>query len=218
MWDRLAAERVDKYIANSQFVKDRIKKYYKRSSDVINPPVDTSRFQISDEVGDYYLLVSRLRPYKKVDLAITAFNNLKIPLKIIGTGEEEKKLRKMAGPNIEFLGAISDDRIRDYYSKCKAFINPQEEDFGIAAVEAMASGRPVIAFQSGGATESIIEGKTGVFFDEQSWEALADAVLRFKPQDYNPEEIRQHAQKFEVGEFKRKIKEYINHSWQEFKS
>jgi len=218
VWDRLASERVDKYIANSHFVQKRIEKYYRRSSMVIHPPVDISQFEIADGYDDYYLVVSRLRPYKKVDLVISAFNKLKIPLKIIGTGEEEAKLKKMAEPNIEFLGPLPDNQVRKYYSRCKAFINPQEEDFGITPVEAMASGRPVIAFRAGGALESVEENKTGVFFNEQSWEELADTVLRFKPDDYNPAEIREHAQKFDIKQFESRIKDFVDHSWQEFKS
>ncbi|MBU1148875.1 glycosyltransferase, partial [Patescibacteria group bacterium] len=163
IWDRIAADRVEKYIANSEFVKKRIRKYYQRDSQVIHPPVDVSSFKISDHFENFYLLVSRLRPYKEVDLAIEAFNHLKIPLKIVGTGEEEAKLKKMAGPTIEFLGDVPDHQLKDLYSRCKAFINPQEEDFGITAVEAMAAGRPVIAYRSGGATESVVENVTGMF-------------------------------------------------------
>ncbi len=218
IWDRLAADRVEKYIANSQFVAQRIKKYYKRDSVVIHPPVETSRFQQADHFENFYLLVSRLRPYKRVDLAIQAFNNLKIPLKIVGTGEEESKLKKLAGPTIEFLGALTDEKLKDLYSRCRAFINPQEEDFGIAAVEAMAAGRPVIAYKAGGAKESVIEGKTGVFFEEQTWEDLADAVVRFKPEQFNPKAIRKHASQFDVEQFKGKIKDIVEKSWQEFKS
>jgi len=218
VWDRLAAERVDFYLANSRFVRQRIKKYYNRESQVINPPVETGHFQIAPDIGDYFLIVSRLRPYKRVDLAIEAFNNLKMPLKIIGTGEEEKRLKKMAGPNIEFLGNLPDQEVREYYSRCRAFINPQEEDFGITPVEAMASGRPVIAYRSGGALESVVEGKTGTFFDEQNWADLADAVVRFKPENFNPQEIREHAHNFDLANFKGQISQFIDNSWQEFKS
>ncbi|XOU94739.1 MAG: glycosyltransferase [Candidatus Kerfeldbacteria bacterium] len=218
IWDRQAADRVDKFIANSKYVAQRIKKYYKRDSVVIHPPVDISRFKISNEVKDYFLIISRLRPYKKVDLAIQAFNKLGLPLYIIGTGEEENRLKEMAGPHIKFLGNVSDEKAVEYLSQCQAFIHPQEEDFGITPVEAMACGRPVIAYGIGGALETVINGKTGVHFDEQSWEALADTVIHFKSSDYNPEEIRRHAESFDVEHFKSKINAFIESSWQEFNS
>lgn len=218
VWDRQAADRVDKFIANSKFVARRIKKYYQRDSVVINPPVNVDRFKVSNEIGDYYLIISRLRPYKKVDLAIQAFNKLGLPLYIIGRGEEEERLKKMAGPHIKFLGTVSDKEARNYLSHCRAFIHPQEEDFGITPVESMASGRPVIAFGSGGALETVINGKTGVHFDEQSWEALADTVIHFKLDQFNPQEIRHHAEQFDVPHFKKRITDFIDQAWQEFNS
>ena len=218
IWDHVAAQRVDKFIANSEFVAKRIKKYYQRDSTVIYPPIDTKKFQISPDLGDYYVIVSRLRPYKRVDLAIRAFNQLRIPLKIIGTGEEESRLKKMANDNIQFLGGLPDSERNKVLSRAKAFINPQEEDFGITAVEAMASGRPVIAYKSGGALESIVDNVTGKFFNEQSWESLADAVIRFDRQvsDYDPYKIKKHSEKFDTSVFDEKIKEFISKSWQEF--
>src|SRR3989339_1209045 len=138
MWDHLAAQRVDKFVANSEFVAKRIKKYYQREATVIHPPVNTEQFKLAGELGNYYAIVSRLRPYKRVDLAIKAFNQLHLPLKIIGSGEEESRLRKIAKPNIEFLGELPDEQRNRVLSRAIAFIHPQEEDFGIAAVEAMA--------------------------------------------------------------------------------
>jgi glycosyltransferase involved in cell wall biosynthesis len=217
MWDKLAADRVDYFIANSQFVARRIKKYYHRDSVVINPPVDIGRFSISQDVGDYYLIVSRLRPYKKVDIAVQAFNRLGLPLYIIGYGEEEERLKAMAKPNITFLGNVSDAEVVTYVSRCKAFIHPQEEDFGITVIEAMAAGRPVIAYAAGGAMETVIPGQTGVFFDEQSWEALADTVIHFNAKDYHPETIRKHAEQFDTSHFKERINAFIEKAWQEFK-
>jgi glycosyltransferase involved in cell wall biosynthesis len=217
IWDKLAADRVDYFIANSQFVARRIRKYYHRDSIVINPPVDVTRFSVSPEIGDYYLIISRLRPYKKVDIAVQAFNRLGLPLYIIGYGEEEERLKQIARPNIKFLGNVSDSEVVKYLSHCKAFINPQEEDFGITVIEAMAAGRPVIAYGSGGALESIIPGKTGVFFDEQSWEALADTVIHFKSEDYDPRTIRAHAENYDISNFKKKINDYLERTWQEFK-
>jgi len=217
IWDRLAADRVDHFIANSRFVARRIQKYYHRESVVINPPVDTSRFQMTNDVKEYYLIVSRLRPYKSVDIAIQAFNKLGLPLYIIGEGEDIGRLRDMAGPHVKFLGFVSDEKIAQYFAHCKAFIHPQEEDFGITPVEAMASGRPVIAYGAGGALETVVHGKTGVLFDEQSWEALADTVIHFKTSDYKPEEICAHAERFDTERFKERIHAYIEKTWHEFK-
>jgi len=153
LWDYLAAQRPDKLMANSKFVAERIRHYYHRESEVIYPPVETDDFKISNKTEKYFLIVSRLRPYKKIDLAINAFNHLRMPLKIIGGGDN-KGLKKIAGPTIEFLGFVSEEKKRKYISQCQAFIHPQEEDFGITAVEAMACGRPVIAYASGGAKET----------------------------------------------------------------
>ncbi|MGC9048619.1 MAG: glycosyltransferase [Patescibacteria group bacterium] len=207
-WDYLAAQRPDYFLTNSNFVVERIKKYYHRDSVVIYPPVETEKFFISKEIGDYFLLVSRFRPYKKIDLAIKAFNKLKIPLKIIGSGED-KTLRQIAGPYIEFVGSVSDEKKAEYLAHCQALIFPQEEDFGITAVEAMAAGRPVIAYKAGGALETVVEGLTGKFFEEQNWESLAEAVIKFRPEDFEPEKIRQHALKFSKERFKKEVKDFV---------
>lgn len=208
-WDFCKAQEVDYFIANSQFIADKIKKHYKKEALVIHPPVRVDDFYLSDQVEDYYLIVSRLRPYKKVDLAIKAFNNLKLPLKIIGTGSELKKLKNMAYSNIEFLGELSDQERNYYLSRCKAFIYPQVEDFGISALEAMASGRPIIAYAGGGVQEAVIEGKTGVFFPEQTWESLAHKILRFDHTKFNPQIIREHARNFDEVIFKNKMLNFI---------
>ena len=209
IWDRVASDRVDKFIVNSQVVAQRVRKYYRRESTVIYPPVETKKFKISQDLGNYYLIGGRLVAYKRFDLAIQAFNKLGIPLKVFGSGPEIKNLRKKAKANIEFLGQISEERMAELYSKCLAFIYPQEEDFGITAVEAMASGRPVIAYKKGGALETVIEGVTGKFFDEQCWESLADSVVRFKAKDYDPQKIRKHALNFDIEIFKKRIKEFV---------
>ena len=209
LWDRVAAERVDKYICISNYVAKRIKKYYKKDSAVVYPPVYTRFFQPSDKIDDYYLIVGRLIPYKKVDIVIRAFNDLGLPLKIIGTGPEYNKLRKIAKPNIEFLNNLKDREMKEYYSKARAFIAPQEEDFGITPIEAMASGRPVIAYNKGGLKETVVEGITGTFFNMQSPQCLIDTIKKFKPERYNPKLIRQHALKFDESSFKRKMKELI---------
>lgn len=210
MWDYIAAQRVDYFIANSAFVAGRIKKYYRRdAAAVIYPPVETGKFSIAQDIGDYYLVISRMRPYKRVDMVVRAFNKLGLPLKIIGTGEEEKKLKSMARGNIEFLGALSDKQKAVCVSRCRALLFPQEEDFGIVAVEAMAAGRPVIAYKGGGVVESMVEGVTGAFFDEQSWEALADTVIKFDHRDFDPRRIREHALTFDEAVFRKKISEFI---------
>ncbi|MBU1092370.1 glycosyltransferase [Patescibacteria group bacterium] len=215
LWDRVAADRVDVFIANSRTTQTRIKKYYERESVIVHPPVDASRFSISNEVGDYYLIVGRQTAYKRTDLAITAFNSLKLPLKVVGTGPALKKWMLGAKKNISFLGRLSDAEVAKYLSGCRALIMPQEEDAGIVPLEAMASGRPVVAFGRGGATETIIDGKTGVFFDQQTPVALAEAVERSQTIAWQPTVIQQHAHKFDTSNFKNKIKEFIYKSYQE---
>ncbi len=199
-WDYIAAQRVDTYVANSNFVAKRIAKYYRRESKVIYPPVATSNFTLA-EPEDYFLIISRLRPYKRVDLAIRAFNKLGMPLKVIGAGEQETELRSLAKPNIEFLGQVSETEKAHYLARARAFIHPQEEDFGITAVESMASGRPVIAYKSGGALETVVDDVTGKFFTDQTWESLADAVIRFRFDKFDSAKIKTHAEKFSTERF-----------------
>jgi len=219
-WDRLAADRVDKFIANSHFVRGRIKKYYGRESTVIYPPVEARKIPFSNpqKVENYYLIVSRLRPYKRVDLAIDAFNALGIPLKVVGIGEEYLKLKNIAKKNIEFLGSVSDKERNKLLSLCIAFIHPQEEDFGISAVEAMAAGRPVIAYKSGGALETVKKGETGEFFEDQTPWCLVDAVREFMPEKYDPKVIRKQALQFDTSIFKREIKDFIEKAYKEHKN
>jgi len=213
LWDQLAAERVDYFIANSQNVRQRILKYYKRDSEVIYPPVETEKFFVSPYPKKFFLAGGRLVPYKKIDLVVRAFTRLGAPLKIFGVGSEMKALKKLAEEgkgNIEFLGKISDQQKRWLFANCLAYINPQEEDFGITAVEAMAAGRPVIAYCAGGATETIKEGETGEFFDDQWWEDIADKVIRFDSTKYDAEKIRSHAQNFSADKFKEKMKNFVD--------
>lgn len=214
IWDRLSIERVDKLIANSNFVAKRIKKYYKKDSLVIYPPVNFENFSISkkkqsNEEG-YFLMVGRLIAYKRFDIAIRAFNELGLKLKIIGRGPEIKRLKKMAGPNIEFLGRLTDQELAEHCSECQAFIFPQEEDFGIVAIEAMASGRPVIAYRGGDIPEHLEDGKTGIFFENQKSEDIVAAVKKFQGIKFDSEYIRESARKFDKSVFKAKIKEYID--------
>src|SRR3990167_7329465 len=179
LWDREASYRVDEFWSISNFIKGRIKKYYLRDSKLIYPPVNTDKFYVSKNISNYFFIVGRLVSYKRFDVVIEAFNKLGWSLKVAGVGPELKRLKKLAKNNIEFLGLISDDKLAKLYSECKAFIFPQEEDFGITPLEAMASGRPVIAFRGGGAMETIIEGKTGIFFNQQTSEALEECLKTF---------------------------------------
>jgi len=210
VWDRLAADRGDNFVANSQTVARRIKKNYNRDSQVIYPPAAINNFFISREPKKYFLAGGRLVPYKRFDLVVKAFSRLGIPLKLFGIGPEMKYLKKIAKPNVEFLGRVSDESKARLYANCLAYINPQEEDFGITAIEAMASGRPVIAYRRGGAMETIKAGETGEFFDEQIWEELADKILRFDENNYQPEKIREHAQQFSWQVFQRQIKDLVD--------
>lgn len=212
VWDEQASQRVDKFIANSNFVAQRIEKYYRQKADVIYPPVKTDLFYLADKPDNYFLIVGRFLPYKRFDLAIDAFNQLGWSLKIVGDGPDKKKLQARANDNIEFVGLVSDHKLRDYYAHCQAFIFPQEEDFGIAAVEAMASGRPVIAYQSGGSLEIVQPGLTGLFFKEQTPEALIATLKEFKISDFDPKIIRQKAMEFDQERFKERIKNFIDNS------
>jgi len=218
LWDREAAFRVDKFICNSKFVATRIKKYYKSDAEVIHPPVDTGKFFPGKKIEKYFLMVGRLLVYKRFDLAIDVFNELGASLKIIGTGPEMKKLKKRANWNIEFLGDIDDEKLREYYQNCQALIFPQEEDFGIVALEAMACGRPVIAYRGGGALESIKEGETGLFFDEQKVGSLMVAVKKFNPDNFDSRKIHAHAEKFDKNIFREKIKEFIEKAYHEHRN
>ena len=217
-WDIKSAKKIDHFIAISDHVSNRIKKFYNRDSDVIYPPVNTKYFKLSKNVGNYYLVVSAFAPYKRIDLAIKAFNQLGYPLKIIGGGQCEKQLRKIAGPHIEFLGYLCDEEIKHYYSRCKAFIFPGEEDFGITPLEAQASGRPVIAFGRGGALETVIpftnenNSPTGLFFEKQTAKSLAGVVQEFEmiSDKFESKKIRNHALQFDREVFEKKIKEYID--------
>lgn len=217
MWDRLSADRVDYFIANSCYVAGRIKKHYRRNAAVIYPPVETAKFQPGEIEGDYFFIVSRLIPYKRIDIAVKAFNKLGLPLKIAGDGTERRRLEAMAKSNIEFLGRISDAEIQKHYTACRAFIFPGEEDFGITPVEAQASGRPVIAYGAGGALETIVPGVTGLFFLEQSPESLHEAVMKFEKLSFFRKKIREHALNFDREEFKKKIKAFIEEKWDLFK-
>ena len=212
LWDKSSADRVDLYLANSEFVRKRIRKYYRKEATVIHPPVDIKRFsprENSEKTGDYFLMVGRLIAYKRHDIAIEAFNRLKLPLKIIGRGPEFDRLKRLAGPTIEFLGRVSEEDLPRYYAECRGFVFPQEEDFGIVAIEAMASGRPLIAYRGGDIVEHMEEETMGVFFDEQTPEAIVEAVKRFGEKEYDALSIREKALPFDKERFKATMKDYV---------
>ncbi len=215
LWDRAAADRVDHFIAISRTVQQRIAKYYRRDSAIIYPPVDTTKFAPSDSHDDYFLIVSRLIPYKRIDLAVRAFNELGLPLVIIGDGRDRDSLRALARSNVEFLGRVPEEKIGDYFARCRAFILPGQEDFCIAPVEAQAAGRPVIAYAAGGVLDTVREGVTGAFFHEQTPEALSEAIKEFDETRYDPAAIRRQAERFDRQVFKERLSEFIGEKYAE---
>jgi glycosyltransferase involved in cell wall biosynthesis len=209
-FDRNAAQRVDHFIANSRFVQERIRVCYGRESEVIYPPVDVEGFDPARPREDFYLLVSELTPYKRVDLAIEAFRDFPGRLIIIGDGPEGRRLRSLAPPNVTLMGRQPFAVLKDHFERCKAFLNPQIEDFGITAVEAQAAGAPVIAFCKGGALETVIEGRTGIFFEEQTPESLRVALECLeKGNNFKSRDCREQAEKFRPQRFKEEILEYL---------
>jgi len=216
IWDRLSADRVDYFLANSSHTARRIKKYYERKSDVVYPPVYTEKFHISKNVEDYFLAVGRLIPYKRFDLLVETFNDLGLPLLIVGTGPELSKLRSMAKNNIEFVGFVSDMELSDLYAECQALVFPQEEDFGIIPIEAMASGRPVIAYGRGGALETIVDGETGVLFHEQTKESLMTAIKKFHPKKFSARAIKNHAEQFNASRFREQMVKRVSECYEEW--
>jgi glycosyltransferase involved in cell wall biosynthesis len=209
MWDQLTARRVDHFIADSKSISNRIAKYYGRDSQVIYPPVSYDKFQQSEDNEDFFLIVSRMIPYKRIDIAIEAFNKLQKPLVIIGDGYDRKRLESLAGSTVTFLGRQPDEVIVEYYSKCKGFILAGEEDFGITPLEAQSSGRPVIAYGKGGALETVVENVTGLFFDEPTADSIIKAVQKFETIPFDPLTIREHANRFNESRFKQEIMDYI---------
>ncbi|MBI2588408.1 glycosyltransferase [Candidatus Berkelbacteria bacterium] len=214
MWDFLAAKRPDFLLANSKTVARRIKTYYNREAEVIYPPVEIAKFQNkSAKEGDYFLVVSRLEPHKRVDLAVEAFNQNGKKLRIIGQGRELNRLRKMAKPNIVFLGEISDNEVVKQYQGCRALIHPQEEDFGIAMVEAMAAGKPVLAFKKGSGKELVKDGLNGLLFEEQDADSLLKALERFSQMKFSSAKITDFARQFDAEVFKEKIQKFIENKF-----
>jgi glycosyltransferase involved in cell wall biosynthesis len=208
--DRKASQRVDEFVANSSTVAERIRRAYGREARVIFPPVDTDRIQPNGRPPeDFYLVVSRFVPYKRVDLAVAACTRLGRKLVVVGMGPETARLRAAAGATISFTGALSDDAVADLYARCRAFVFPGLEDFGIAPVEAQAAGRPVIAYGAGGATETVVDGQTGVFFHEQTVDALVRAIEQFEQTKFDPAACRANAMRFDAAIFRQRIKESV---------
>lgn len=221
MWDQASAARVDYFAANSRNVARRIRKFYRRDADVIHPPVEMTDFQITNCPEDYYLVVGQLVNYKRMDLAIQACNGLRRRLRIVGTGEEYKRLKRIAGRTVEFLGTLSDEEVREQYAGCRALLFPGEEDFGMVPVEAQACGRPVIAFGKGGARETVIgafdaepavpERATGIFFDQQTIGSVSEVILRFESFEhrFSPQFIRANAERFGKDKFADKMSRFV---------
>jgi glycosyltransferase involved in cell wall biosynthesis len=210
-WEREAADRVDAFVAISDEIQGRVRRLYKRESAVIHPPVETGRFVPSparDHDG-YFLIVSRLVPYKRIDLAVRACTKLGVPLWIGGDGRDRASLEALAGPSVRFLGRVPDKELGPLMARCRAFIFPGLEDFGITPVQAMAAGRPVIAYAGGGAMDYVVEGVTGTFFHEQTPQSLAESIGRLDDSAFDPVLIRAHAERFDVQVFKSSMQAFL---------
>lgn len=220
-FDFLSAQRVDYFIANSHHIANKVKKYYRKEATVIYPPVDTDFFVPGDNSReDFYIYVGALTPYKRVDIIVKAFTQLGKPLKVIGGGPELRKLEKIAGGNVQFLGSLSKESVRKHLQRARALVFAAEEDFGITPVEAQACGKPVIAYGKGGTLETVIDGITGVFFDKQSVDSLISAVERFEKMEFDPQRCRKNALKFSRDRAKKELEKFIHnkfHDWKENK-
>ena len=207
--DRAAARRVDVFVANSQFVRRRIRRAYDRESVVVYPPVDVNRFRADRPRKDDYLIVGEMVPYKRIDLAVAACTRLNVPLTVVGDGSQRERLRAMAGPTVRFLGRADDATVTRLFETSRAFLMPGVEDFGITPVEAQAAGCPVIAIRDGGALETVVEGRTGAFFDEQTVDSLAEAIDAFRPDDLTASRCRMNAERFAPERFDRELSAVI---------
>jgi glycosyltransferase involved in cell wall biosynthesis len=218
IWDESSSHRVDHFVANAKAVAQRIHRYYRRTADILHPPVDTEFFKPGEVEGEYFLIVSALVPYKRIDLAIQTFNRTGERLKIVGQGPEYRKLKGQAKSNIEFLGSISPESLLQAYQKARALVMPGEEDFGINSLESQACGVPVIAFGRGGAKETVLPGETGVLYEVQGIEGLGAALDKFKDMNFNKATIRANATKFSRDSFKTEISSYFQQRWAEHES
>lgn len=208
-WDLRASQQPNYYIANSRLVAERIRKIYKREAFVIPPPIEVNRFHMSNDIEDYYLVLSRLMPYKRIDLAIEACKRMNRRLIVIGDGPDRARLEKMADDRIEFLGRQPDKIVNYYAARCRALLFPGEEDFGMAPLEANAAGRPVIAYRAGGAVETVVEGKTGIFFDQPNAVALGEAIEQFESMHWSQILLRRHAEKFDRNVFAFRVLQFL---------
>ena len=219
-WDFAAAQRVDYFIANSAVTQQRIKKYYRRDSIIIHPPIETKHFTpcAESEIGDYYLTVSELVPYKRVDVIVDAFNQSGCKLIVVGDGPQRALLQKMARPNITFVGRASEQQLGEFYRRCRALLFMAKEDFGMVPLEANAAGRPVLAYGAGGALETVIDGKTGLFFPEQTVDSLMQVIERFEQMHFDPQVIRAHAENFDTTVFQQKICAFVQEKLDEHRA
>jgi glycosyltransferase involved in cell wall biosynthesis len=209
MWDMNASRQPDQFVANSQIVADRIQEIYHRHAVVIPPPIDVARFAIGVTQDDYYLVLSRLVPYKRIDLAVQACNLLKRRLIVVGDGPDRKRLEESAGPTVRFMGRLPDEEIAQYASGCRALLFPGEEDFGMVPLEVAAAGRPTVAFRAGGATETVIDKVTGTFFDHADPRSLASAIEELESLTWSRSALRRHALTFDVHTFRRRFMELL---------
>jgi glycosyltransferase involved in cell wall biosynthesis len=209
-WDQAASRQPDHFVANSRAVADRIRRVYQRSAEVVHPPIETERFQPSHSGHEnYYLVVSRLVPYKRIDLAVKACTQRGKKLLVIGEGPYRNRLEAMAGPSVSFLGRGTDEDVEYHVARCRALLFPGEEDFGMAPVEAAAAGRPTIAYRAGGALETIVENLTGYFFDQQTVECLGDAIETFEREQWSTETLRQHSKTFSLEVFQQRFLSFL---------
>ena len=209
-WDEAASRQPDHFVANSRAVAERIRRVYQRSAEVIHPPIETERFHLShSRPEDYYLVLSRLVPYKRIDLAVQACTQRGKRLLVIGDGPDRQSLEAMAGSSVSFLGRASDEEVEHHVARCRALLFPGEEDFGMAPVEVAAAGRPTIAYRAGGALETIIENVTGIFFDYQTPESLGDAIETFERLEWSPPTLRRHAKSFSVPVFQERFRSFL---------
>jgi len=219
MWDMSTINRVDYYIANSHYIARRIKKVYGKESTVIYPPVDVEKFKLCENKEEFYLTASRMVPYKKIDLIVETFSKTNKKLLVIGTGPDMEKIKAKANSNIEFLGFTPDDILLDHMQRAKAFVFAAEEDFGIVPVEAQACGTPVICLGKGGTKETVVDGVTGIHFEEQTLESLLNGIQKFEnnSENFNAQEIRKHALKFSKERFEKEIEAFVNEKYKIFK-
>ena len=220
-WDAVSSARVDRFAANSQHVSNRIRKYYRRDARVVYPPVSIDQFDVGEHKGGYFLTVSALVPYKRIDLAVRACSRLGLKLIVVGDGSERKRLERIAGKTVEFAGPVPFERIAELYQNATALIHAAEEDFGIAMVEAQACGCPVIAYGRGGALEIVIsegDGNTGVFFKEQNVRSLEEALVGFKPENFDPQTARRNSERFDRVRFLDEMTKFIREAWDDNRS